>query len=240
MISSLRDAFPRLPSQTPTVYCHICMENVPESESHIMVGEPCSHSFCRECLKAHLEIQIREGQVRNPCPMVGQDNCGNFATGQDILDLCSEETVEKFIRFERIKADDNHRECPVCGHLQLGGPRAPAMTCEKCSAAYCFFHSNAHPDERCQDYARRMKIEDRETEKVLRQTSKKCPKCKAATQKNGGCNHMTCQKCRCNWCWLCGRNMGSNYSKHYEVKCVVEKISAKRSFIYVGSFNVYC
>lgn len=32
---------------------------------------------------------------------------------------------------------------------------------------------------------------------------KKCPQCKVWTEKNDGCNHMTCKICSYNWCWLC-------------------------------------
>lgn len=32
---------------------------------------------------------------------------------------------------------------------------------------------------------------------------KKCPECKVWTEKNEGCNHMTCKLCSYNWCWLC-------------------------------------
>ena len=32
---------------------------------------------------------------------------------------------------------------------------------------------------------------------------KRCPQCHFYTEKNKGCNHMTCPECQYQWCWLC-------------------------------------
>lgn len=40
---------------------------------------------------------------------------------------------------------------------------------------------------------------------------KKCPNCKVWTEKNEGCNHMTCRECNYNWCWLCEKECPSDH-----------------------------
>ena len=42
---------------------------------------------------------------------------------------------------------------------------------------------------------------------------KRCPQCHFYTEKNKGCNHMTCPECQYQWCWLCE---GKYSSKHFE------------------------
>ena len=42
---------------------------------------------------------------------------------------------------------------------------------------------------------------------------KRCPRYKIYTEKNEGCNHMTCVNCRYQWCWLCE---GEYKYNHYE------------------------
>ena len=43
---------------------------------------------------------------------------------------------------------------------------------------------------------------------------KQCPRCKIYTEKNEGCNHMTCTNCKFQWCWLCeGKYEYGHYSQ---------------------------
>jgi len=242
-ILSIRSWLVQLPSQRETFYCEICFENVIIHDQYSLTGEACCHKFCKECLGTHLSIKIRDGEVRNPCPKVGEDDCGNFASEADVQELCAEEVYLKFTRFQKMKSDDNYRECPECGHMQLGKRKRPAMTCEKCSFAYCFFHTNAHPDESCQRYARRIQQVELQAQREVKRISKPCPSCKAPTTKNGGCNHMTCVTCKANWCWICGKNMGNSISRHYEwwniCGCSGAQFQEDFSFMFCTLFKMF-
>ena len=44
---------------------------------------------------------------------------------------------------------------------------------------------------------------DEETANWILMNTKMCPGCKNPIEKNGGCNHMTCSKCNCKFCWVC-------------------------------------
>jgi hypothetical protein len=46
---------------------------------------------------------------------------------------------------------------------------------------------------------------------------KRCPCCRMWTEKNEGCNHMTCVECKFQWCWLCQKPYSSNH--FYEGSC---------------------
>ena len=46
---------------------------------------------------------------------------------------------------------------------------------------------------------------------------KKCPRCQIFTEKNEGCNHMTCVNCKYQWCWLCEGQY--NYGHYERGKC---------------------
>ncbi|KAJ8314547.1 hypothetical protein KUTeg_006697 [Tegillarca granosa] len=44
---------------------------------------------------------------------------------------------------------------------------------------------------------------DRQSLEFIGKSTKPCPKCKTQTEKDGGCMHMACTRCKFEWCWLC-------------------------------------
>ncbi|KAL6450874.1 dbl4 E3 ubiquitin-protein ligase dbl4 [Candida maltosa Xu316] len=45
--------------------------------------------------------------------------------------------------------------------------------------------------------------DDSETANWIDANTHSCPKCHSSIEKNGGCNHMTCRKCKHEFCWVC-------------------------------------
>ena len=55
-----------------------------------------------------------------------------------------------------------------------------------------------------------------------------CPKCSIPIYKNGGCMHMTCQKCKYEFCWTCKQN----HIGHDLINCVSNQITTVVIYIF--------
>ena len=57
---------------------------------------------------------------------------------------------------------------------------------------------------------------NRESEKWIKEHTKKCPNCGIVIEKNKGCNHMTCYKCGYEFCWYC-LEICTNPCEHFKI-----------------------
>jgi hypothetical protein len=209
-------AFPRLSIEPrETIRCLICLENSDASTAYCPKACTLSHKYCLECMGTFVQFQIQsEGRVEAICcPMIRSEPCSGNMSPDEIKSLVS---AEVFVRYEKIKEirQPNNRECPNCNKIVVGSAEAPQMQCPDCNTAFCFLHSNAHPNSSCEEYIIKTLNEERLNTKYISRHAKACPFCKSVTEKNGGCNHMTCKSCDGQWCWLCGKEYQYD---HYDI-----------------------
>ena len=118
------------------LYCEICYEEVTKNE---LFGLACKHAFCKECMKDHLESNIKEGKViKIPCMQVG---CEEEFEDEDVERFGDKEVYEKYLRFKenlRVDLDPNLRWCPRpdCGFYVEKKPKCKTAKC-KCGTNVC-------------------------------------------------------------------------------------------------------
>lgn len=61
--------------------------------------------------------------------------------------------------------------------------------------------------KKCQD--------DSETVSWIQANTQACPQCSAQIEKNGGCNHMSCKKCKFDFCWICLKDWKEHGQEYY-------------------------
>lgn len=65
--------------------------------------------------------------------------------------------------------------------------------------------------------------DDSETANWIEANTQSCPKCMSQIEKNGGCNHMTCRKCKYEFCWICLGDWASHNSTFWQCNRYVAK-----------------
>mmetsp|Transcript_126248 Transcript_126248/g.252183 ORF Transcript_126248/g.252183 Transcript_126248/m.252183 type:complete len:755 (-) Transcript_126248:158-2422(-) len=221
-------------SPVDTFVCPICADTCSRRERVVLSScTNAAHGLCLVCARAYFQARVGEMRVEElHCPIgIAGDGCRG--PGSQVAMAIPKEveavlataddggaSMERYRRFRRLRADARLRECPKCGHLcpPEVGPNDvvnPRMRCSGCGAGFCYYHSNAHEEEgvTCAEYEARLIRESRELAKQI--GAKECPGCRRLTEKNGGCNHMTCQQCRCHWCWICGDRIDGDVGWHY-------------------------
>ena len=197
----------------PNFTCDICCEDDAGLQSFAM---SCGHRFCVDCYRQYLGQKIRdEGEAaRIRCP---GDACNKIIDAKSLDLLVTPELTARYHELlMRTYVDDkeNLKWCPSpncvyaieCSTKKRDLSRiVPTVQCT-CKHSFCF--GCTLPDhqptpcslvrlwlKKCED--------DSETANWISANTKECPTCHSTIEKNGGCNHMTCRKCRNEFCWMC-------------------------------------
>ncbi|KAI7866800.1 uncharacterized protein EV154DRAFT_453990 [Mucor mucedo] len=212
-VSNLRHALVLARDVGGDFMCEICCDDSPDMET---ISISCGHRFCKKCYTHYINQKIREeGESRRiQCP---ENNCPVIVDEKTVALLVDNETNLKYHELlNRTFVDDNDflRWCPApdCEYaIECTVPSTslnsivPTVQC-LCHCRFCFGCGlDDHQPcicilvkkwlQKCED--------DSETANWISAHTKECPKCHSTIEKNGGCNHMTCRKCRYEFCWVC-------------------------------------
>jgi hypothetical protein len=155
------------------------------------------------------------------CP---DPSCKHQVTYDEVKFLTEPDLFKKYIDFRRItlvNKDPEMRWCPNplgCGNaIRRKDAKSQQMLCTKCNFEFCFdCQEEFHGSKSCDDF-KTWKLLNSKVDLRLwlwqRFNTKPCPKCHARIQKNGGCNHMTCESCKVEFCWQCLKEYESG---HYD------------------------
>ncbi|TGZ81234.1 hypothetical protein EX30DRAFT_348787 [Ascodesmis nigricans] len=193
--------------------CDICCDDDAEMNTYSM---RCGHRYCADCYKQYLENKIMsEGESgRIQCPT---DGCSRIVDSKTVRLLASPKVLARYGELlNRTYVDDkpNLRWCPApecefavdCAVRQTELHKIiPTVVCN-CGLRFCFgCGHNDHQPCPCALMKKWLKKceDDSETANWISAHTKECPKCVSTIEKNGGCNHMTCRKCKHEFCWVC-------------------------------------
>mmetsp|Transcript_26262 Transcript_26262/g.29052 ORF Transcript_26262/g.29052 Transcript_26262/m.29052 type:complete len:509 (-) Transcript_26262:99-1625(-) len=214
-----------VPMKKSSKTCKICYD-----DEFPMIAMPCGHEFCTGCWKEFVDNAISEGPscIQKTCP---EANCSELMSEIEVR-VAAPNSLPKFESYQLrsfVESNTLTRWCPgpgceriACASSTLAMEQANNVAhCDLCDISFCAkCAEEPHSPANCKDLARwneKCKNESETANWILANT-KSCPKCSSRIEKNQGCNHMTCQKCKHEFCWICmqdwsehGANTGGYY-----------------------------
>lgn len=120
-------------------------------------------------------------------------------------------TPETFIKYDKFQLDkvlDQELTLFYCPNISCKGvaevldQKSVHVRCPYCTKEYCFQCKVPwHRDITCKKYQECHKDDSDIFQTIKALNAKQCPKCKYWIEKNAGCDHMTCIKCKYEFWW---------------------------------------
>lgn len=216
---------PKIPPRPNPRCCSICFDD--DCAPSDMMSMPCGHEFCRDCWGGFIQDMIDDGPtcILKTCP---QSKCREVVTEVEVKDI-SPQLLPQYESYQLrnfVEGNGASRWCPGPGcdriaALPNGGETDIVATCDSCKTQFCLkCGEEPHAPLSCRLLNEwKEKCEDEsETANWVLSNTKPCPKCRSRIEKNQGCNHITCQQCKHEFCWICGGDWaehGANTGGYY-------------------------
>ncbi|GCC33595.1 hypothetical protein chiPu_0012065 [Chiloscyllium punctatum] len=183
-------------------HCGVCLQSVRKEN---LLSLPCHHPFCRSCWEQHSTVLVKDG-IGVGISCMAQDCL--LRTPEDFAFplISNEELREKYRRYLFRDYVESHYQLQLCPGadcpmvIQVQEPKARRVQCSRCNEVFCG-EVSAFVDVNLP------------LSMILHFL---CPKCNICIEKNGGCNHMQCSKCKHDFCWMCLGDWKTHGSEYYE------------------------
>ena len=170
--------------------------------------------MCSKCWENHIKSQFEvDDPSRVHCSFCSQQL--DFLTVWMIAEKKSFLQYWKYVSQQLVQACNSVSICPNCGvpHFKQDPPVPYVCTC--CTAQCSNCCNEYHAPASCKNVNDWKSLGDSEgaSAKRIRALAKPCRFCGVLTERNDGCNHMTCQRCKGQWCWLCRGDWSTHSAK---------------------------
>eukprot|EP00727_Mastigamoeba_balamuthi_P013830 m51a1_g907 hypothetical protein (610) ;mRNA; r:105444-108264 len=217
------------------LYCPVCDETVSGAQGYAVPG--CGHAYCISCWSLYVAEKFKGGvectratcmypKCKSPCPS---------ELFRRLLSPADCTTYERFFTESLVDALPSCKWCPSPGCqncVQVPQGYNKPVTC-RCGFTFCFeccdYDVGDHAPCDCDMLREWNRKASDESENVtwMRANTKSCPRCHSHIEKNGGCMHMTCRKCRHEFCWLCRADWRTHTACNKSDAVVKEEVAAE-------------
>lgn len=201
--------------------CPVCLEEIEDESLLFVCRENAHHRFCRGCVVQYVSSAVAEGSTELSCPAY---KCGMQLPAPLVTELLHDnpDLMMRFRSLSLLRANPNARACPRCNEVKVGSAAEPDMVCDGCGNDFCFEHAGAHSGIPCAEYQPAETTISRIRSAWYKwRYTKPCPGCGVAIWKNGGCNNMTCSRCKQTFCWVCLAKRHGCSHPHRKMKWVL-------------------
>lgn len=210
--------------------CTICYD-----DQEMKRLERCGHECCLSCLGDYLKHQV-DKFTTVPVVRCFTRNCKQSISLKDmtnILSLTCPEVLSKYqdrLFLASLTRMEDFQWCTKCEYGGLTPSTASSSTCRdvqctSCSHVFCAeCREEGHPEMTCSEKYKQvmstdLTVTEKQSAKLIRQSSKPCPQCLVNTERSAGCSHMSCSMCKFQWCWLCGNEYKGRYTFSTQCPC---------------------
>ncbi|KAF2128575.1 hypothetical protein P153DRAFT_376696 [Dothidotthia symphoricarpi CBS 119687] len=202
------------PVQTECLLC-ATTKNTARSFKVPVDENACKHleETCNVCIQKILKMKIVDRQVNEAelaCPF---GNCNyklDVPTLKSVVSKASFQEWDAALVKHHLSASEEYIIClkPECGkYFSIEGCKKSRRGKQKVECPYCQYElclSCNRPWHKSGSCSKALEKENQESEEAIKSMgAKPCPKCGVNIEKQGGCDHMSCQRCRHNFCWQC-------------------------------------